>query len=105
MATRVTIYNEQAIREAYRISTEQRARIAHQAAADARADAPVRSGEFRGGIGVEVNGDQVMLVDNDPEAFYKEYGTADTPAHATLTDAARKYGRYSGFQPKGRKRS
>lgn len=105
MATRVTIYNDQAIREAYRLSTEKRAQIAHQIAADARADAPVRTGEFRAGIGVEVNGDQVMVVDNDPEAFYKEYGTSDTPAHATLTDAARAYGKYSGFQPKGGKRS
>ncbi len=105
MAARVTIFPAQAVREAYRLSTEKRAQIAHQIAGDARAAAPVRTGEYRGGIGVEVDGDQVMVVDNDPEAFYKEYGTSDTPAHASLTDAARQYGKYSGFQPKGRKRS
>ncbi len=98
---RVTVYSRQAIAEAYRVSTEQRARIAHQAAAIARDRAPVETGEYRDGIGVEVEGDKVRLVDNDDEAFYKEYGTSDTPAHATLTDAARQFGRYSGFQPRG----
>lgn len=102
MAARVTIYAAQAIREAYRLSTEQRAQIAHQIAGDARADAPVDTGEYRGGIGVEVNGDQVMVVDNDPEAFYKEFGTSTTPVHASLTNAAKQHGRYTGFQPKGR---
>lgn len=101
---RVTVYNRQALAEARRLSTPKRAQIAHQAAATARANAPVQTGEYRGGIGVEVNGDQVLIVDNDPEAFYKEYGTADTPAHAALTDAARQHGRYSGYQPKGRGR-
>jgi hypothetical protein len=99
---RVTIYSRQAIAEAYRASTEQRARIAHQAAGIARDGAPVETGEYRDGIGVEVDGDDVRMVDNDPESIYKEYGTEDTPAHATLTDAARQFGRYSGFQPKGR---
>jgi hypothetical protein len=97
---RVTAYVDQAIREAYRLSTPERAHIAHEVAAEGRADAPVRSGQYRDGIGVEVNGDTVMVVDNDPEAFYKEYGTEDTPAHAALTDAARRHGRYSGYQPR-----
>lgn len=101
MAARVTIYNEQAIREAYRLSTPKRTEIANEIAGDARADAPVRTGEYRAGIEVEVDGDQVMVVDNDDEAFYKEYGTEDTPAHAALTDAARKHGKYTGFQPGG----
>lgn len=98
---RVTVYSRQAVVEAYRASTEQRARIAHEAAGIARGRAPVETGEYRDGIGVEVDGDSVRIVDNDPEAFYKEYGTSDTPAHATLTDAARQFGRYTGFQPKG----
>lgn len=101
---RVTVYSRQAIAEAYRASTPRRAEIAHEAASIARGRAPVESGEYRDGIGVEVNGDDVRIVDNDDEAFYKEYGTEDTPAHAVLTDAARQFGRYSGFQPKGRSR-
>lgn len=104
MVTRVTIYAAQANREAYRLSTPQRVQVAQQIVAEGRADAPVESGEYQSGMDVEVNGDQVLAVDNDPEAFYKEYGTSDTPAHASLTDAARKHGRYTGFQPKGRTR-
>lgn len=99
---RVTIYDRQAVAEAYRASTEQRAQIAHQAAGIARDTAAVDTGEYRDGIGVEVDGDDVRMVDNDPDSFYKEYGTEDTPAHAALTDAARQFGRYTGFQPKGR---
>lgn len=99
---RVTVYPEQAVREAYHLSTPQRTRIAHQAAGDARQAAPVLTGEYRDGIGVEVSGDDVRIVDNDEDAKFKEYGTSDTPAHATLTNAARRYGRYSGVQPKGR---
>lgn len=98
---RVTVYSRQAIAEAYVASTEQRAQIAHQAAGIARARAPVETGEYRDGIGVEVDAPKVRIVDNDEESFWKEYGTEDTPAHATLTDAARQFGRYSGFQPKG----
>lgn len=101
MAVRLTIFPDQAIAEARRLSTDERARIAHQAAGEARAAAPVLTGEYRGGIGVEVAGDDVRIVDNDPEAGYKEYGTADTPAHAVLTDVARRHGRYSGMQPRG----
>ncbi|WP_344677420.1 HK97 gp10 family phage protein [Saccharopolyspora taberi] len=81
------------------MSTDERARIAREAAAEARADAPVRTGEYRSGIGVEVSGDEVRIVDTDPESIYKEYGTSDTPAHAVLTDAARKRGRYRGWNP------
>jgi bacteriophage HK97-gp10 putative tail-component len=98
---RITVYDQRARADAYRASTEGRAQIAHQAADIARDRAPVDTGEYRDGIGVEVAGDSVRIVDNDDESVYKEYGTEDTPAHATLTDAARQFGRYSGFQPKG----
>lgn len=94
---RVTIYHAQVYAEAKRLSTEGRAKIAHQAAGDARGTAPVESGEYRSGVGVEVGGDRVAIVNNDPEAGFKEYGTSDTPAHMTMTNAARKYGRYSGM--------
>lgn len=101
MAARVTVYTEQALREAYRLSTPKRVRIAHQAAGEARAAAPVRTGEYRDGIGVKTEGDRVFLVDEDDESIHKEYGTRDTPPHAVLTDAARRHGRYTGWQPRG----
>jgi predicted TIM-barrel enzyme len=100
---RVTVFADQAVAEARHVSTPDRIEIAHSAAADAIAAAPVLTGEYRDGIAVEVSGDQVSLVDNDPDSFYKEYGTSDTPAHAVLTEAARAYGKYTGYQPRGRR--
>lgn len=100
MGVRVTLYREQLLAEARRLSTDQRVEIAHQAAGDAVADAPVLTGHYRDGISVEQNGDQVSIVDSDPDAVYKEYGTSDTPAHAALTEAASRYGKYTGWQPK-----
>lgn len=97
---RVTIFAAAAIREAYRLSTPDRVRIAEEAAAQARAAAPVLTGAYRSGIGVQVSGDKVQIVDDDPDAMHKEYGTADTPAHAVLTDAARRHGKYTGMQPR-----
>lgn len=101
---RVTIFREEAIREAIRISTEDRTKIAGEIAAEARATAPVVSGAYRNGVTVSVEGDQVRVVDEDDTAIHKEYGTGDTPAHAVLTDAARKRGKYTGTQPRGRRR-
>lgn len=100
MAAQVTIYDDIARREAYRISTPKRVVIAHEIAGEGRASAPVRSGEYRDGIGVQVDGDRVSAVDEDPESIYKEYGTHTTPAHAVLTEAAMRHGRYSGWQPR-----
>lgn len=99
---RITVYADQAIREARHLSTPELVEVAEQIVGDARAAAPVDTGEYQTGMAVEVNGDTVRAVDNDPEAGFKEYGTSDTPAHATLTNAARRYGKYSGVQPKGR---
>lgn len=98
---RVTVFDDQARREARRISLDDRVEIARQAAGDARASAPVYTGEYRDGIDVSVQGDRVFIVDDDEEAIFKEYGTSDTPAHAALTDAARQHGRYSGWKPRG----
>ena len=100
MGVRITVYDEIARREAYRISTPKRVEIAGQIASEGTATAPVRTGEYRDGIGVEVDGDRVFAVDNDPESIHKEYGTHTTPAHAVLTEAAMNHGRYSGWQPK-----
>lgn len=103
MTFRVTLFPGELLREARRLSTEDRERIANEIARDATAAAPVLTGEYRNGIGVEAAGEHVAVVDNDPESIYKEYGTSDTPAHAVLTDAARKQGKYSGMKPKGRR--
>jgi hypothetical protein len=102
VTARVTLFRAELLREARRLSTEDRVRVAEEIARDAVSSAPVLTGEYRDGIGVETSGDDVAVVDNDPEAFYKEYGTSDTPAHATLTDAARKRGKYSGMTPRRR---
>ncbi|WHT21019.1 HK97 gp10 family phage protein [Crossiella sp. CA-258035] len=99
MAARITIFNAQAIREAVQATVDERTQVANEIAAEARAAAPVLTGEYRNGIGVEVSGTTVQVVDNDPTSGFKEYGTSDTPAHAVLTDAARRRGRYSGIQP------
>lgn len=102
MASRLTVYGDRARGEARALSLDGRIDIANQAANDARSAAPVYTGAYRDGISVEVQGDRVFLVDNDPDAIFKEYGTVDTPAHASMTDAARQHGRYSGWQPRGR---
>lgn len=99
MAVRITIYDDVLKREAYRTTVGQRTDIAQEIANESIATAPVLHGDYRGGIGVEVSGDVVTVRDTDPDAFYKEYGTVDTEAHATLTDAARKRGKYTGLQP------
>lgn len=101
MPARITIFHEQAAREARRLSTEQRIDIAQEIASEARSMAPVVAGEYRDGIAVEINGDQVLVADNDELAIFKEYGTSDTPAHAVVTDAARSRGKYSGWKPRG----
>ncbi|NKS17315.1 HK97 gp10 family phage protein [Rhodococcus hoagii] len=101
MAARVRVFRDVAAREARRISTSDRRKLAGQIANEARAAAPVLTGDYRDGIGVEVQGDRVFVVDDDPDAVFKEYGTSDTPAHAAMTDAARQYGKYSGWRPRG----
>jgi hypothetical protein len=99
---RVTLYRAELLAEARKLSTEGRVEIAHEAAGDAVADAPVLHGDYRDGISVETDGDQVSIVDTDPDAVYKEYGTSDTPAHMTLTEAASRYGKYTGWGARGR---
>lgn len=100
MAARVRIFRAAAANQARRISTPKRRKIARQISAEARAAAPVLTGEYRDGIGVVTDGDRVFVVDDDPDAVFKEYGTSDTPAHAAVTDAARTHGVYRGWKPK-----
>lgn len=75
-------------------------RIAHEIAALATATSPVETGLFGSGFEVETGG--YPAVSNFTEgAFYIEYGTSDTPAHGTLTSAAKQFGRYHGYEPYG----
>lgn len=99
MAT-LTIIDAVAHAQARRLSTPRRVRIAQEAASIARSTAAVLTGEYRDGIGVEVSGDHVMIVDDDPDAIHKEYGTSRTAAHAAVTNAASQFGRYRGTQPR-----
>lgn len=101
---RIEIYRDQSRQEAFMESTGDRAEIAHAAADIARANAPVQSGEYRDGIGVIVDEGEglVQLIDSDPEAEFKEYGTSSTPAHAVLINAGSEFGKYSGVQPRSR---
>ncbi|QUF08291.1 HK97 gp10 family phage protein [Actinosynnema pretiosum subsp. pretiosum] len=100
MSARVTVYPEQAAREALAASYDGRVTIASTIAEEARGTARVLTGAFRDGITVVADGEQVRVVDEDPLAAVKEYGTSDTAAQATLTDAARRHGRYSGVTPR-----
>lgn len=102
MVAHLTIYKDRVRKYATREgSFDDRMEIAEKIAADARPLAPVVSGDYRGGIEVEQSsGLRVSVVDADENAIYKEYGTSDTPAHAALTTAAMKYGRYRGMRPR-----
>lgn len=100
MSARATVFPKKAKAQARETTANKRTTIARMAAAQARASAPVLTGAYKGGVTVRTEGPRVFLEDTDDTAFYKEYGTSDTPAHAALTDAARSYGRYSGFQPR-----
>lgn len=106
MAARVVkieVYPDLAIAEA-KATMGDALEVIGQAIADtARASAPVESGNFRNSIVVEGGGDKVFVeADDEGRALYIEYGTSDTPAHGTLTNAARAFGKYSGMQPGGR---
>lgn len=90
----------QLVREARTISTPERVDVARAAAALHRATAPVDSGAYRDGATTGQRGDDVLIWNRDPDSRYKEYGTEDTPAHATMTNAARQFGRYTGWSPR-----
>jgi hypothetical protein len=101
MVSRVRIFRAQAEREAREASTPARKEIGLDIAAEFRSTAPRRSGAFATAARVEVDGARVFVIDDDPLAFYKEYGTSKSRGAAALTNAARKFGKYSGFQPRG----
>ena len=85
------------VAQARHLSTPDRVEVAHDIVGVHRDTAPVVSGAYRDGPTVVVSGDDVSVVQRDPDAIYKEYGTEDTPVHATLTNASRQFGRYTGW--------
>ncbi|RTL65908.1 MAG: HK97 gp10 family phage protein [Pseudonocardiaceae bacterium] len=95
--SKVTLYMGVCFATAAKGAADELGKIAEQVAGDARGSVPVESGEWRAGISGGQEGDIGMVRSSDPESFWKEYGTSDTPAHMTLTNAARKYGKYSGM--------
>lgn len=80
-------------------STQQRVEVADRIVEEAQLRAPVRTGAFRDGLHVEINGDEVDVVDDDPAAFFIEYGTIDTPPAGVITEAAENEGEYHGKRP------
>lgn len=97
---RFTVYPASARAEAQAASFDDRLDIALEIAGLARDDAPVLSGDYQDGIEVDTEGARVFVVNDDPNAIYKEYGTIDTPPHAVMTNAAAQFGEYSGWQPR-----
>jgi hypothetical protein len=76
------------------LAAEMRAK-AEIGVAVAKAVAPVgdpatdpTSGRFRDSIHVKQEGVEVQIASDDPVAAYIEFGTEDTPAHATLRRGA-----------------
>lgn len=95
----VIIWYPNAADEIIAASTEQRIAIAERIVDDAQLHAPVRTGAFRDGLHVEISGDEVDIVDDDPAAFFIEYGTLDTPPAGVITEAAENEGEYHGKRP------
>ena len=95
---RLTVRPGQTMAEAIEASVDARIEIANQIADEFRSAAPVESGAYESGVGVETKGDRVLVVNDDPDGIYKEYGTVDTPPIAALTNAARSHGKYRGWR-------
>lgn len=84
-------------RQLAKASERDRYKVAQQIAREAAAAAPRVTGAYAGGMQARRYGSgTVAVIDTDPDSVYKEYGTVDTPAHATLTNAARRHGVYRG---------
>lgn len=96
---KVTVYGNRSREQAARASRSGRLKIANQIAAEASGVAPRRTGTFAASFTVsDTSG--VRVHNTDPTAIHKEYGTSKTPAHATLTSVASRYGRYRGTRPR-----
>ena len=93
MGARVTVYPGIAAALAKAAADPRCVEIAAQAAGIAQATAPRDTGAFAGSIGSSGR----TYFANDEAAGYIELGTSDTPAHLTLINAGRGFGRYVGI--------
>lgn len=100
MTARLTVYPAQVRQEVDDTTFDDRVEIAQKVAAEAQASAPVDTGYFKSQFDVETEGKRVFAVNSADDAEYIEYGTLDTAPAASLTDAARSHGKYSGWQPR-----
>lgn len=100
---KITVFDEVARREARVLSRKDLIKVAGKIAGDASGFAPRRTGRYAGSFAVDT-ADGVRVRSSDDTAIHKEYGTSDTPAHAALTEAAMRYGKYRGTRPRGRGR-
>lgn len=103
MSARLTIFDEVAVMEARKISRPDLIKVAGRISSDARGFAPRLTGRYAGSFSVDTS-DGVRVRSLDDTAIHKEYGTSKTPAHAALTEAAMRYGKYTGTRPRGRRR-
>lgn len=79
-----------------KVTTRGRGQLAARIAGEAAASSPVESGAFAGSIAARTSGTHAAVIATDPAATFIEYGTEDTPAHGTISNAARRYGRLRG---------
>ncbi|OKX85130.1 hypothetical protein [Corynebacterium glutamicum] len=100
----LTIYDQVAQGEARELSRPDLVTIAGKISGDASGFAPRRTGRYASSFSVDTS-EGVRVVSSDTTSIHKEYGTSDTPAHAALTEAAMRQGKYSGTRPRGRRRS
>lgn len=100
---RITIYDGVARGEAREIAKPDLITVAGRIAGDASGFAPRRTGMYAGSFSVDTS-EGVRVISSDTTSIHKEYGTSDTPAHAALTEAAMRHGKYSGTRPRGRRR-
>jgi hypothetical protein len=101
--TSIVVFPALAIAEArasLRTGTNELEVIAQAIVDTARSAAPVETGEWKNSMQVTTSGGRVYAESTDEESIYKEYGTSDTPAHAVMTNSARRFGKYTGMQPR-----
>lgn len=93
--TRLTIYDAQVYAAVDKSTLPSRIDMAYEVALEAIDIAPVVSGAYRDGIDVVTEGTDVFIVDDDPIAFMKEFGTVDTEPIGLLTEAAQVLAKYN----------
>lgn len=100
MSARLTVYPGRVVQQVEDTTFDDRVEIAESIVADAQGAAPIDTGYYRSQMAVESEGNRVFAVDTADDAVFIEYGTLDTDPAASVTNAARQYGKYSGWEPR-----